>query len=184
MNVKCVRWWRHALVGGILVVAVLAAVWPRPPKWKDWTERPRVLTEVVCLVWVRPEVSVKKAYKKFADNDEIKEIVSRIAASQPGPPSAPGAEKHELRIYFLNGEIFRIPFTMEGGEFRTPDGHVITMGQGEFVSPYGRSKELYTLLSRKEEAEPFWGDLEPEEVEEIVPSLEKTYEEMRRKGMR
>lgn len=156
------RSWGPIVIGVMVGVILFLLVFPRPPRWQYWAGKPLICKEVVCIVWVRPEVSAKKPYKEFMTNKEIATILEQVGTPSPGAGPSPDAEKHELRIYFLNGENYYVPFTMEGDEF---------------VGPNGRNKELYILLSDMEEAEPFWGDRDPEEVERLGPLVEEATEQ-------
>ena len=159
------RSWGPIVFGVMFGVILFLLLYPRPPRWKYWAGMPTIRREVVCIVWVRPEVSLKKSYKEFTTNKEIYAILEQVITGMPGAGSSPDAEKHELRIYFLNGENYYVPFTMEGGEF---------------VGPNGRNKKLYQFLTDKEEAEPFFGSMDPEEAERLGPLMDEVFENQKK----
>ena len=156
------------IFGLIVILCIITAfVWVqlKKPGSTYWSGEPLICKEVVSIIWVRPEVSEKKSYKKFTDISEIKEILKQIATPKPGAFSLQGKEKHELRIYFLDGENYHVYFTVEGDEF---------------IGPNGWNKELFKILRDKEKAEPFWGDFTPEEIEKQAELMKDVIEEKKK----
>lgn len=159
----------------LFVILFLITVFLWMPRKKTvstyWSGEPLICKEVVLLVWIRPEVSEKKSYKKFTDISEIKEILKQIATPKPGTFSLQGKEKHELRIYFLDGENYHMYFAIEGDKF---------------IGPNGRNKELFKILGDKEEASPFWGDFTAEEIEnqaELMKDVIKEKKKLKKIGL-
>jgi hypothetical protein len=155
----------------LFVFTVLLLILREKPIWTYWAGEPLIYKEVVSIVWVRSEVSEKKSYKKFTDVNKIKEILKQIATPKPGTFSLQGKEKHELRIYFLDGQNYHVYFTIEGDEF---------------IGPNGRNKDLYKILKDKEEAAPFWEDFTPEEIEkqaELMKEVIKEKKRLEKKGL-
>ena len=134
----------------LLTISFLLLVLQKKSGWTYWTGNPIIDKEVVAIVWLRPEISAKKSYKKFIAVSEIKEILKQVATPMPGEFPLKEKEKHELRIYFLNGENYHLYFNIEGEEF---------------IGPNGKNRTLFNILNNKEEARPFWENTTPEEIE-------------------
>ncbi len=149
----------------LFVITVFLWISQKKPVSTYWSGEPLICKEVVSIVWVRPEISEKKSYKKFTNIIEIKEILKQIATPKPGKFSLQGKEKHELRIYFLDGENYHVYFTIEGDEF---------------IGPNGRNKELFKILGDKEEAASFWEDFTPEEIEKQAELMKEVIEEKKK----
>ena len=156
------------IFGVIVILCVIVAfIWLqlKKPGSTYWSGEPLISKEVVSVVWVRPEVSEKISYKKFTDVNEIKEILKQIATPKPGTFSLQGKEKHEFRIFFLDGENYHMYFAIEGDEF---------------IGPNGRNKELFKILEDKEEASPFWGNFTPKEIEKQAELMKEVIEEKKK----
>ena len=153
------------LIIGVFLLVLMFFFIRRFKTFSLWSGEPLICREVVAIVWVKPEISEKKSYKKFTDANEIKEILKQVATPARGKYTLEGKEKHELRIYFLNGDSYRVYFALEGDEF---------------IGPNGRNKELFKILNSKEESPSFWGDLTPEEIEEQCKLMKEVIKEKKK----
>jgi len=129
-------------------------------EFKEFRNSEYVSLEPLMIIWwtERNDSRVGYPYKKFSMTEELRTIMSKIYQLQPDKKPRPAdiafqSKRNTLRIYLSNRMqtkfcIAEIEFTLDSGSC-------------EFVSEYGRSAELYELLSSKEESKNYWGYRDP-----------------------